>query len=108
MEHLIFSLATAIDLLALVTCLGTLSCRLWVLPPSGAGEDTVVLCSLRAALWRLLGGYLIALTMSSVGELLERTRGHRGHATPRRPRGPARSGTPTASRCRTDHGDPRG
>src|SRR5215475_1877892 len=73
MEHLIFSLATAIDLLALVICLGTLSCRLWVLPPAGAGEDTVVLFSLRTALWRLLGGCLIALTVSSVGELLGRT-----------------------------------
>lgn len=73
MEHLIFSLATAIDLLALVTCLGTLSCRLWVLPPSATGADTVVLFSLRTALWRLLGGCLIALTVSSVGELLGRT-----------------------------------
>ena len=73
MEHLIFSLATAIDLLALVICLGTLSCRLWVLPPAGTGEDTVVLFSLRTALWRLLGGCLIALTVSSVGELLGRT-----------------------------------
>ena len=73
MEHLIFCLATAIDLLALVICLGTLSCRLWVLPPSGTGEDTGVLCSLRTALWRLLGGCLIALTVSSVGELLGRT-----------------------------------
>jgi putative copper export protein len=73
MEHLIFSLATGIDLLALVTCLGTLSCRLWVLPSSATGEDTVVLSSLRAALWRLLGGCLVALTVSSAGELLGRT-----------------------------------
>ena len=72
MEHLIFCLTTAIDLLALVTCLGTLSCRLWVLPPSGTGADTVVV-SLRTALWRLLGGCLIALTVSSVSELLGRT-----------------------------------
>jgi putative copper resistance protein D len=73
MEHFIFSLCTAVDLLALVTCLGTLSCRLWVLPPSATGEDTAVLASLRAALWRLLGGCLIALAVSSAGELLGRT-----------------------------------
>src|SRR5262245_31854892 len=73
MGHLIFSLATAIDLLALVTCLGTLSCRLWVLPPPATGEDTTIRSHLRVALWRLLGGCLIALTASSVGELLGRT-----------------------------------
>src|SRR5215475_4022960 len=73
MEHLIFSLATAIDLLALVICLWTLSCRLWGRARAGTGEDTVVLFSLRTALWRLLGGCLIALTVSSVGELLGRT-----------------------------------
>ena len=73
MEHLICGLATTIDLLALVTCLGTLSCRLWVLPPAATGEDAGVLSSLRSALWRLLGGCLIALTLSSVGELLGRT-----------------------------------
>jgi putative copper export protein len=73
MEHFILSLCTAVDLLALVTCLGTLSCRLWVLPSSATGEATAVLTSLRAALWRLLGGCLIALTVSSAGELLGRT-----------------------------------
>jgi putative copper resistance protein D len=73
MEHLVFSLATAVDLLALVTCLGTLSCRLWVLPPPAAGEDTTMLSRLHAALWRLLGGCLLALTVSSTGELLGRT-----------------------------------
>jgi copper resistance protein D len=73
MEHLIFSLATALDLLALVTCLGTLSCRLWVLPRPATVEDTAILFLLYAVLWRLLGGCLIALTVSSVGELLGRT-----------------------------------
>jgi len=73
MEHLIFSLATGLDLLALVTCLGTLSCRLWVLPPPVMAADTTVLTPLRAALWRLLGGCLVALTVSSAGELLGRT-----------------------------------
>ena len=73
MEHLIFRLATALDLLALVTCLGTLSCRVWVVPPPGAEADTPVLPPRRAALWRLLGGCLVALTVSSAGELLGRT-----------------------------------
>jgi putative copper export protein len=73
MEHLIFSLATAIDLLALITCLGTLSCHLLVLPPPATDEDTAVLSRLRVALWRLLGGCLVALTVSSAGELLGRT-----------------------------------
>jgi hypothetical protein len=73
MEHLIFRLATALDLLALVTCLGTLSCRLWVLPRPATGEDTALLFHLYAVVWRLLGGGLIALTASSVGELLGRT-----------------------------------
>jgi putative copper resistance protein D/copper transport protein len=44
-----------------------------VLRPQQQGEDTVVLFSLRTALWWLLGGCLIALTVSSVGELLGRT-----------------------------------
>jgi putative copper export protein len=73
MQRLIFSLATAVDLLALVTCLGTLSCRLWVVLPPATGEDTTTLCLLRTALWRLLGIALIALTVSSTGELLGRT-----------------------------------
>jgi len=73
MEPFSFRLATAIDLLALVTCLGTLSCRLWVLPLPAVGEDTAILAHLRAALWRLLGGCLLALTVSSAGELLGRT-----------------------------------
>jgi copper resistance protein D len=73
MEHLLFNMSTAVDLLALVTCLGTLSCRLWVLSPPATGEDAAVLSRLHAALWRLLGGCLLALTMSSTGELLGRT-----------------------------------
>jgi putative copper export protein len=73
MEHLLVSLCTALDLLALVTCLGTLSCRLWVVPPPGMAVATTVLTPLRAALWRLLGGCLIALTVSSAGEVLGRT-----------------------------------
>jgi len=73
MESVVFSLPTAVDLLALVTCLGTLSCRLWVLPSPTTGADTVVLPFLRAALWRLLGICLVALTVSSAGELIGRT-----------------------------------
>jgi hypothetical protein len=57
MEHLIFSLATAIDLLALVICLGTLSCRLWVLPPCrhtrGHRRPLLSPHRLVAAAWRL-------------------------------------------------------
>jgi copper resistance protein D len=71
--HFLFSLPTAADVLALVTCLGTLSCRLWVVPPPGTAADAPVLTPLRAALWRLLGVCLVALTVSSAGELLGRT-----------------------------------
>ena len=73
MEHLLVSLPTAVDLLALVTCLGTLSSRLWVVPHGAAEAERVVLTTLRAALWRLLGLALVALTLSSAGELLGRT-----------------------------------
>lgn len=73
MEHLVFSLFTAVDLLALVMCLGTLSCRLWVVPPAATEADIAAIFTLRTALWRLLGICLIALTVSSAGELLGRT-----------------------------------
>ena len=46
---------------------------MWVLPPPTTGTDTVVLPSLRAALWRLLGICLGALTVCSAGELIGRT-----------------------------------
>jgi len=72
MEYSISSLSTAVDLLALVTCLGALSGRLWVVPHGATEADTVVLTSLRAALWRLLGLALVTLTVSSAGELLGR------------------------------------
>ncbi len=73
MDHLLFSLPTAVDVLALVTCLGTLSCHLWVVPPPVTAVDTTVLTPLRTALWRLLGGCLVVLTVSSAGALLGRT-----------------------------------
>lgn len=72
-SSVVLSLPTAVDLLALVTCLGTLSGRLWVLPPPATEADTAALAPLRASLWRLLGICLVALTVSSVGELLGRT-----------------------------------
>jgi putative copper export protein len=73
MEHLLVSLPTAVDLLALVMCLGTLSSRLWVVPHGAMEAEPVVLTALRAAVWRLLGFALVALTLSSAGELMGRT-----------------------------------
>lgn len=63
---------TALDLLALATCLGALSCRLWVLPPTATVSDSLRAETLLASLWRLLGACLVVLAVSSVGELAGR------------------------------------
>jgi putative copper resistance protein D len=61
-----------VDLLALATCLGALSCRLWVLPPActvaGTGDAAILL----APVWRLLAVGLAALLVSSAGTLIGR------------------------------------
>src|SRR5262245_8170461 len=65
-------LPTAVDLFALTTCLGTLGCRLWVLPPVATTGDRECLAPLWAALWRLLALCLGLLIVSSLGELVAR------------------------------------
>src|SRR5262249_48680299 len=66
-------LPTAVDLLALATCVGALSCRLWVLPPTATTMDEKHVAPLWAVLWRLLTVCLLLLTLSSLGELVGRT-----------------------------------
>ncbi len=66
-------LPTAVDLLALTTCIGALSCRLWVLPPRATTMDEEHIVTLWAALWRLLMVCLLLLTLSTLGELIGRT-----------------------------------
>jgi copper resistance protein D len=66
------AMPTACDLLALVACLGTLGCRVWVLPalaavPGASGVEAVVM-----SLWRLLVMSLAGLTVSSLAELAGR------------------------------------
>jgi putative copper export protein len=70
--QLLHATPTVVDLLALMICLGTLSCRLWVLPGSAAASPPLDGDALLASLWRLLLLGFLALMLSSVGELGER------------------------------------
>lgn len=81
-ENLSLSLPAWLDLLALATCLGTLSCRLWVLPPPSMLAGTVDSTVFLAPLWRLLALGLAGLTASSVGTLLGRAMSMSGLALP--------------------------
>ena len=73
MEHSLYLvLPTAVDLFALTTCLGALSCRLWVLPPRATTMDGECLAALWTALWRLFALCLRLLIVSSLGELVGR------------------------------------
>jgi putative copper export protein len=69
---LVHVLPTALDLLALATCLGSLSGRLWVLPPTATAADAPHAESLLTPLWQLLVACLVGLTVSSIGELVGR------------------------------------
>ncbi|MGH8751072.1 MAG: copper resistance D family protein [Burkholderiales bacterium] len=62
---------TAADLMALMACIGLLTCCIWVLPAAGRNTN----CSttdLSASIWKLLGACIAALTASSIGILLWR------------------------------------
>lgn len=65
-------IVTAVDLLALSTCIGVLGFRIWVvrfkdeLPPPSTAAAVM-------PLWWLVGICLVVLTLSSVGELIRRT-----------------------------------
>jgi putative copper resistance protein D len=69
---LVHILPTALDLLALATCLGALSCHLWVLPPTATAADSLHAALLLMPLWQLLVVCLAVLTVSSIGELVGR------------------------------------
>ncbi|MBI3326807.1 MAG: CopD family protein [Nitrospinae bacterium] len=72
--NLFHAIPTAFDLLALATCLGALSCRLWVLPPTAAmPPDALRADALLVPLWRLFVVCIAALIVTSVGELVGRT-----------------------------------
>ena len=67
------AIPTAFDLLALVTCLGMLGCRLWVLPALAAVPGAIGVETAFASLWRWLVTCIAALTVSSLTELVGRT-----------------------------------
>lgn len=81
-DHLSLSLLDWLDLLALATCLGTLSCRLWVLPPRCTLPDTGDAAVFHAPLQRLLAVGLAGLTASSGGTLIGQAMSMSGLALP--------------------------
>jgi putative copper resistance protein D len=68
-DDIFHAIPTVFDLLALAICLGTLGCRLWVLPALSTPSASIDFDALLASLWRLLAVCLAALVMSSLGEL---------------------------------------
>jgi copper resistance protein D len=72
-DEILHAIPTVFDLLALATCLGTLGCRLWVLPALAAVPGAIGIDAVLAALWRLLVTCIAALTVSSLAELAGRT-----------------------------------
>ena len=53
-DEILHAIPTTFDLLALATCLGTLGCRLWVLPPLAAVPGAIGVEAAFASLWRWL------------------------------------------------------
>jgi copper resistance protein D len=72
-DEILHAIPTVFDLLALATCLGTLGCRLWVLPALAAVPGAIGIDAVLAALWRLFVTCIAALTVSSLAELAGRT-----------------------------------
>ena len=70
--NVLYTLLTAVDLLALVICLGGLGCRLWILPAVQAVSGTSGVVAILLPRWQLLLICLTALTISSLGELFGR------------------------------------
>ena len=68
---LVHSFPQALDLLALTTCIGTLACRLWIIPC--APKESRVMHTLLSSLWRLLFACLAILSLTSVIGLIQRT-----------------------------------
>src|SRR5262245_14281581 len=69
---------TALDLLALATCLGVLSGRVWVLPRSATTADAPHAALLLTPLWQRLVVCIALLTVSSISELMGRAVGMSG------------------------------
>jgi putative copper resistance protein D len=72
-DDILHAIPTAFDLLALATCLGTLGCRLWVLPALAAVPGAIGVEAVLVSLWRLLVTGIAAMTGSSLMELAGRT-----------------------------------
>jgi copper resistance protein D len=72
-DEILHAIPTVFDLLALATCLGTLGCRLWVLPALAAVPGAIGIEAVLVALERLLVTCIAALTVSSLAELAGRT-----------------------------------
>jgi copper resistance protein D len=71
-DDFLHAMPTAFDLLALVACLGTLGCRVWVLPALAAVPDAIGVEAVVMSLWRLLVIGIAGLTLSSLAELAGR------------------------------------
>ena len=67
------SAPTLFDLLALTTCIGALSCRIWVLHVTGNVSDKRDEGLLLANVWKLIGLTVAMLVLSSSVLLLTRT-----------------------------------
>ncbi len=72
-DDVLHAIPTTFDLLALVICLGTLGCRLWVLPGLTAVPGAIGVEAVLVSLWRLLVMGIAALTLSSLMDLVGRT-----------------------------------
>src|SRR5919109_803060 len=71
--NFIYSIPTLLDLLALVTCIGVLSCRLWVIPSSIDTIDKSDSEIIVRRLWWLLSVGIVVLILSSMCVLFTRT-----------------------------------
>src|SRR4029453_18011480 len=68
-DDVLHAMTTTFHLLALVICLGTLGCRLWVLPTLTAVPGAIGVEAVLVSLWRLVIPGTAALTVSSLMEL---------------------------------------
>ena len=73
LHKLVHSAPTLIDLLALTTCIGALSCRIWVLRAAGDTSRQRDNGSLLNNVWKLIGLTAVVLLLSSFVILLTRT-----------------------------------
>jgi putative copper resistance protein D len=67
------SAPTLLDLLGLITCIGALSCRIWVLQEAGNVSNERVVAGLLAGVWKLIGLSASVIVLSSSILLLMRS-----------------------------------